>query len=337
MATVALSGVSKHFGDVAAVDGLELAIGHGEFLVLLGPSGCGKSTVLRLIAGLEVPTAGTIAIDGRPVDDVAPRDRDVAMVFQSYALYPNKTVAANIEFPLKARGVDKPDRRAAVAEAAGMLGLGGLLDRRPGQLSGGQRQRVALARAVVRRPAVFLMDEPLSNLDAKLRGETRTELVALHRRFDATVLYVTHDQVEAMTMATRVALMRDGRLQQTGRPQEIYDRPANVFVASFLGSPPMNLFPPGALEGGDHVVGARPEDIDLAPGPGDATVAAILDLVEELGHERHLLCSLASGERVVARVAGHRQVPDLGETVHVLVPEAVRQRFDATTGDRFDR
>ena len=206
MGGVRFEHVSKKFGDVTAVDGFDLEIHDREFLVLLGPSGCGKSTVLRMLAGLEIPSDGHISIGDTVIDDVEPRNRDIAMVFQSYALYPHKTVAANIEFPLKARGVDKAEREKAVDEAAGMLGLRELLHRKPGQLSGGQRQRVALARAVVRRPAVFLMDEPLSNLDAKLRGDTRAELISLHQRLEATILYVTHDQIEAMTMATRVAI-----------------------------------------------------------------------------------------------------------------------------------
>jgi len=240
MARVALERVTKSFGDVTAVDDLSLDIADREFLVLLGPSGCGKSTALRMIAGLEDPTDGVIRIGDQIVNDVDPKDRDVAMVFQSYALYPHMTVRRNIEFPLRTRSISADERSKLVLEAARVLGLDDLLARKPGQLSGGQRQRVALARAIVRRPEAFLMDEPLSNLDAKLRVATRAELVELHRRLETTVVYVTHDQVEAMTMATRIAILDRGRLQQVAPPQEVYDRPANLFVAAFIGSPPMN-------------------------------------------------------------------------------------------------
>jgi multiple sugar transport system ATP-binding protein len=335
--------VSKRFGDVVAVDDFDLEITDEEFLVLLGPSGCGKSTVLRMLAGLEIPSAGHIAIDGALIDDVEPRDRDIAMVFQSYALYPHKTVAANIEFPLKARGVDKAERAAAVQQAAAMLGLSELLDRKPGQLSGGQRQRVALARAVVRRPAVFLMDEPLSNLDAKLRGDTRAELIALHHRLEATILYVTHDQVEAMTMASRVAVMDHGRIQQIGRPQEVYDAPANTFVAGFLGTPPMNLFPPGAIEASDHIIGVRPEHLALeavaaggavapAAGEGGEGLTATVVLVEALGHERLVICELDTGKRVVARI--HHEGVHEGDAVRLTAAPGRRHRFDADSGER---
>jgi multiple sugar transport system ATP-binding protein len=249
VAQVRLEHISKTFGvgdeAVAAVADVSLSIEHHEFMILLGPSGCGKSTLLRTIAGLEDPTSGDVFIGDRRVNDVLPKERDVAMVFQSYALYPHKTVAANIEFPLKVRGVAKDERAEAARRAAEVLGLTEQMKRKPGQLSGGQRQRVALARAIVRNPAVFLMDEPLSNLDAKLRGDTRAELVDLHRRLDSTFVYVTHDQVEAMTMGTRVAVLDRGRLQQVGTPREVYDRPATAFVAQFIGTPPMNLLPAG--------------------------------------------------------------------------------------------
>ncbi|HET9602246.1 MAG TPA: ABC transporter ATP-binding protein, partial [Acidimicrobiales bacterium] len=248
MAGVRLSNVSKRFGDVTAVDNVVLDIGDREFMVLLGPSGCGKSTLLRMIAGLEEASDGEIWIGDQQVNDVAPKLRDIAMVFQTYALYPHKTVQANIEFPLKARGVGSRERAHAAREAAQVLGLSELMHRKPGALSGGQRQRVALARAIVRNPAVFLMDEPLSNLDAKLRGETRAELISLHQRVEGTFIYVTHDQVEAMTMGTRVAVMQHGVLEQVGPPQEVYDRPASLFVAQFLGTPAMNVFQPGMLE-----------------------------------------------------------------------------------------
>ena len=247
-----LDAVTKEFDGVPAVEDVTLDVADHDFMILLGPSGCGKSTLLRMIAGLEDPTAGDIYIGGVHVNDVEPKQRDVAMVFQSYALYPHKTVQANIEFPLKVRKVAEG--------AAGRRGAGPprtpststeYLGRKPGQLSGGQRQRVALARAIVRQPAVFCMDEPLSNLDAKLRTETRAELVALHQRLSSTFIYVTHDQVEAMTMGAHVAVMSRGRIEQVGTPQEVYARPATVFVAQFIGTPPMNIFPPGMVEPGD--------------------------------------------------------------------------------------
>jgi multiple sugar transport system ATP-binding protein len=240
MGSVTLEHVTKRFDGTTAVDDLSLAVADEEFLVLLGPSGCGKSTVLRMIAGLERPTEGTITIGDRVVNDVAPKDRDIAMVFQSYALYPHMTVRRNIEFPLRSRHVATADREQLVTDAADSLGLEELLERKPAQLSGGQRQRVALARAIVRRPQAFLMDEPLSNLDAKLRVQTRAELVELQRRLSATIVYVTHDQVEAMTMGHRIAVLEAGVLRQVGPPQEVYARPANLFVARFIGSPPMN-------------------------------------------------------------------------------------------------
>lgn len=339
MAGVGLDGVVKEFAatrgaePVRAVDDVSLAIPDREFMVLLGPSGCGKSTLLRLICGLEEPTAGTITIGDRVVNDVLPKDRDVAMVFQSYALYPHKTVAANIEFPLKARGVGKAERAHAARDAAAVLGLGELLQRRPGALSGGQRQRVALARAIVRRPAVFCMDEPLSNLDAKLRAETRAELVALHRRVDATFVYVTHDQVEAMTMGTRVAVMNQGRVEQVGTPQEVYARPASVFVATFIGTPPMNVLPQGALDGSQHLVGVRPEHVEITPsGSLDATVT----LVELLGHETLVTVALADGHPVVVRLPADAAPPAAGGGVRLAVAERHRHRFDAATGRRID-
>ncbi|MEM6774396.1 MAG: ABC transporter ATP-binding protein, partial [Pseudomonadota bacterium] len=241
MAGVSFSGVRKDYGDFRAVEGLDLEIHEGEFVALLGPSGCGKTTTLRMLAGLEFPSSGEIRIGERVVNDLPPGERDIAMVFQSYALYPHMTVARNIEYPLKKRGVPGPERRARVAEAAQMLQLTALMDRKPRELSGGQQQRVALGRALVRDPQVFLLDEPLSNLDAKLRGYMRAELIELHRRLGRTMVYVTHDQLEAMTMADRIAVMLSGRLQQFAPPQEVYRAPANRFVAGFIGMPSMNL------------------------------------------------------------------------------------------------
>ena len=248
MASLTISNVKKHFGPLHILKGIDIAIDDGEFLVLVGPSGCGKSTLLNMIAGLDTITDGEIAIDGGRVNELHPKDRDIAMVFQSYALYPNMTVGQNIVFGLEMRGVPKPERDKAMGEVAKLLQIDHLLDRKPGQLSGGQRQRVAMGRALVRHPKIFLFDEPLSNLDAKLRVEMRTEIKKLHQRLKATIVYVTHDQIEAMTLATRIAVMKAGELLQLGTPKEIYENPADLFVAGFMGSPSMNLIPAKVVE-----------------------------------------------------------------------------------------
>jgi multiple sugar transport system ATP-binding protein len=248
MASLEIAGIHKRYGDHEVLRGIDIAVEAGEFLVLVGPSGCGKSTLLNIIAGLDTATAGDVRIDGRSVNDVHPSERDIAMVFQSYALYPNMTVAQNISFGMEMRKVPRAERERAVAEAAKLLQIDHLLSRRPGQLSGGQRQRVAMGRALVRKPRIFLFDEPLSNLDAQLRLDMRTEIKKLHQRLGATIVYVTHDQIEAMTLATRIAVMRGGELQQLGTPAEVYSQPANLFVAGFMGSPRMNLVP-GRLTG----------------------------------------------------------------------------------------
>lgn len=265
--SVALEGITKSYGPVTAIRDLTLEARAGEFLVLLGPSGCGKTTALRLVAGLEDPTSGTVRIGGRVVNDVDAKDRDVAMVFQSYALYPHLSVGRNIEFPLRARQVPASQRRQLVATVAESLRLEQLLDRKPAQLSGGQRQRVALARAIVRRPRAFLMDEPLSNLDAQLRVQMRAELVELHTRVDITILYVTHDQVEAMTLGTRVAVLRAGRLQQCDTPQQLFERPCNLFVAGFIGTPTMNLAEAQLRGEGDELVVCFGENRWVLPAP----------------------------------------------------------------------
>ncbi len=335
VAQVRLEHVTKTFGDgddtVIAVDGVSLDVQDHEFMILLGPSGCGKSTLLRVVAGLEDPTGGDVYIGDRRVNDVEPKLRDIAMVFQSYALYPHKTVAANIEFPLKVRGVAKAERAAEAQKAADVLGLTDYMRRKPGQLSGGQRQRVALARAIVRNPAVFLMDEPLSNLDAKLRGDTRAELVDLHRRLDCTFLYVTHDQVEAMTMGSRVAVLNAGRLEQVGTPQDVYDHPSSAFVAQFIGTPPMNLLPPGLFGTSLVQVGIRPEHLLLTPGgPLQGTVRQ----VEHLGHEVLLLTESDGGTRLAARVAPSSDLPIVGDVVLFDAAPQHLHRFDAVTGVR---
>ncbi len=336
VAQVRLDHITKSFGEgaaaVKAVDDVSLDIENHDFMILLGPSGCGKSTLLRMVAGLENPTSGDIFIGNQKVNDIEPKMRDVAMVFQSYALYPHKTAQANIEFPLKVRGESKVDRAAKAKVAAEALGLTEYLDRKPGQLSGGQRQRVALARAIVRQPAVFFMDEPLSNLDAKLRGETRAELVDLHRRLDATIIYVTHDQVEAMTMGTRVAVMSRGQLQQIGTPQEVYAKPETVFVATFIGTPPMNVMPAGLFESGDALVGVRPEHLRLSTNSG---LSATVRMVEQLGHETLLICD-AAGTRVVARQDAELAAPPIGAEIKLDAAEAYRHRFDPITLHRLD-
>jgi multiple sugar transport system ATP-binding protein len=359
MGRVALDHVSKRFDDVAAVDDLTLEVADEEFLVLLGPSGCGKSTALRMIAGLEDPTSGTITIGERVVNDVEAKDRDIAMVFQSYALYPHMTVRRNIEFPLRSRKVPSSERARMVEEAADSLDLGGLLDRKPAQLSGGQRQRVALARAIVRRPQAFLMDEPLSNLDAKLRVQTRAELVELQRRLSATVVYVTHDQVEAMTMGHRIAVLDHGVLQQIGAPQEVYARPANLFVARFIGSPPMNTvtgrvervdgvlvaqLPGGGVPVPDElaravdaagidevVIGVRPEDLRFTDGGG---IPATVTVVESLGHERHVICRLADQQLVIVRQDAHEASPAEESTTRLVADAGALHLFDPEHGTR---
>ena len=331
VAQVRLDHITKSFGEgssaVKAVDDVSLDIEDHDFMILLGPSGCGKSTLLRMVAGLENPTSGDIYIGNTKVNDIEPKMRDVAMVFQSYALYPHKTAQANIEFPLKVRGESKVDRAAKAKSAAEALGLTEYLDRKPGQLSGGQRQRVALARAIVRQPAVFCMDEPLSNLDAKLRGETRVELVDLHRRLDATIIYVTHDQVEAMTMGTRLAVMSRGQLQQIGTPQEVYAQPETVFVATFIGTPPMNVMPAGLFERSETLVGVRPEHLRLSTNGG---LSVTIRMVEQLGHETLLICD-AAGTRVVVRQDAESVAPPIGAEIKIDAAEAHRHRFDPVT------
>jgi multiple sugar transport system ATP-binding protein len=364
MASVTFEHVSKHFGDVVAVDDLDLHIEDREFLVLLGPSGCGKSTALRMIAGLDEPTSGTMRIGDEVVNGIDPRDRDVAMVFQSYALYPHMTVFRNIEAPLltrpmaidggEPRKLTRPQRAERVEEAAAVLGLGGHLDRKPGELSGGQRQRVALARSIVRRPRVFLMDEPLSNLDAKLRTQTRLELVDLWRRLATTFVYVTHDQVEAMTMATRIAIIAEGRLHQVGRPQDVYQRPANLFVAKFIGSPPMNTFEAVTGEGADGpvarigegeialphgapvsadqkvVLGIRPEH--LRPRP-DGPLRGEVRAVEMLGHEQHLVCEVGD-ELAVVRESSDDEPLEIGAVIGLHADPGRLHLFDPASGER---
>jgi ABC-type sugar transport system ATPase subunit len=329
MPAVALRHLTKAFDTGrAALDDLTLDVEQGEFVVLLGPSGCGKTTVLRCIAGLEQPTAGDVEIAGVRVNDLPPRDRDVAMVFQNYALYPHMSVRENIGFPLRMRGMPKAEIAARVDAAAQALGLVTLLERRPAQLSGGERQRAALGRAIVRQPAVFLFDEPLSNLDAKLRSEMRAELVALHRRLRATMLYVTHDQVEAMTMGGRIAVLREGRLQQVGAPAAIYARPANTFVAAFIGTPGMNLLDgPVQRRADGRYVGFRPEDARL--GPADvADWVGTVTLVEPLGAETLVHVRLEGGEAVVARLR-EGEPPALDARVGVRVAAERRHHFDA--------
>ncbi|MCP4810585.1 MAG: sn-glycerol-3-phosphate ABC transporter ATP-binding protein UgpC [Proteobacteria bacterium] len=320
MATVTLDGIQKSYGDTQVLDRVDCQVADGEFLVLVGPSGCGKSTLLRCIAGLEEISAGELKIDDKRMNEVAPRDRDVAMVFQSYALYPHMTVRENMAFGLKVRGTPKAEIAARVGEASTMLGLDDLLDRLPKAMSGGQRQRVAMGRAIVRRPKVFLFDEPLSNLDAALRGQMRVELKRLHRDLDATIVYVTHDQVEALTLADRILVLNQGVVQQLGTPQELFDTPANRFVAGFIGSPPMNF-----LDEEDHTLGVRPNDVLFQPETGG--MEARVDVVEHLGWEVHVHLTL-SGRPLTARW----ETADVGRLEPgqtVSVGFGVTHRFDS--------
>jgi ABC-type sugar transport system ATPase subunit len=337
MASVTFDHTTKEFGDTKAVNDLELEIRDGEFMVLVGPSGCGKSTALRMLAGLERVSGGRILIGDRVVNNVAPQHRDIAMVFQSYALYPHMTVYDNLAFGLRNQKVPRNDIDRRVRRAAEILDLDPLLKRKPKQLSGGQRQRVALGRAIVREPVAFLMDEPLSNLDAKLRVQTRAEILKLQDDLGTTTIYVTHDQVEAMTMGDRIAVMSEGVLQQIGSPEEVYTNPHNVFVAGFIGSPAMNLIPAptllGAGGGQDRIAGFRPEHIDLGNGRPDAIhFSARVDVVEYLGDEQ-----LAHLTRDGASLQAKLPVEDrltLGEERQFSVPRDKIMLFDETTKER---
>ncbi|MBP2371826.1 ABC transporter ATP-binding protein [Pseudonocardia parietis] len=354
MSRIQIEGLTRRFGDVAAVDGISLDVADGEFLVLLGPSGCGKSTLLRMIAGLTAPSGGRILLDDRDITAAAPRERNLAMVFQSYALYPHLTVAKNIGFPLRTRR--RKDADAKIAEVAAVLGLEQLLDRRPRALSGGQRQRVALGRALVRDPGAFLLDEPLSNLDATLRTATRGELSDLHRRLGSTFVYVTHDQIEAMTMATRIAVLNGGRLEQVGTPEQVYDAPASTFVAGFIGSPAIGLLaaqlrsadgelraqgdgidiPLGVLGdsgGRDVLVGVRPEHLRV--GAGDTQLRGTVRHVENLGGEEVAHVEIGAG-RVAVR--GPRPLClAVGDHITLTCEPDRVHLFSATSGRRLVR
>jgi multiple sugar transport system ATP-binding protein len=361
MAGVTLTNVAKRFGDVSVIEGLSLDIKDQEFMVLVGPSGCGKSTALRMIAGLEEASDGTISIADRAVNGLAPKDRDIAMVFQSYALYPHMTVRENLEFGLKIRKTPRTEIDRLVNDAARILGISNLLDRKPKQLSGGQRQRVALGRAIVRQPAVFLFDEPLSNLDAKLRVQMRAEITKLQQRLKTTAVYVTHDQVEAMTMGHRIAVMKEGKLQQVGTPLEVYAKPQNLFVAQFIGTPPMNFFGatirqggalleaatfnlvvPGSLrpltvgkDGKRVVVGIRPENIRETGKDARGETARLtveVDMVEPLGHEV-IVHGRVGDDVLIAKLEPHH-VPRLGDRIEVALELDTLHLFDAETERR---
>ncbi len=359
MASVRLQSVSKKFGETVVVDDVTLDIEDREFLVLVGPSGCGKSTTLRMIAGLETMSGGDIFIGDRRVNDLGPKDRDIAMVFQNYALYPHMNVYDNMAFGLKMRKVPKAEIDQRVKEAADILDLGPYLKRKPKEMSGGQRQRAALGRAIVRHPAVFLMDEPLSNLDAKLRVQTRTEIVKLHKRVATTMVYVTHDQVEAMTMGHRIVVMKDGVVQQVATPKDVYDRPANQFVAGFIGSPTMSFLPCHLEAEGDALyargasfsvripdqrrailnaikadhaavtLGVRPEDI-LLHADAAGSIPAVVDVVEPLGSE-NVLYLTCEGERLTARASAESTVA-MGDAIALGINANRMHLFDAASG-----
>ncbi len=353
MSYVSIRSLRKKYDELPILHGLDLAFEKGEFVVIVGPSGCGKSTLLRMIAGLEAITSGEIAIAGRVVNDLEPADRGCAMVFQNYALYPHMSVAENIGYPLRLARVNKAERAERVRAAAEILGLEPYLDRRPKQLSGGQRQRVAMGRAIVREPAVFLFDEPLSNLDAKMRVQMRMELRRLHRRLSATSILVTHDQVEAMTMADRLVVMNGGRIEQVGTPAEVYARPATVFVAGFLGAPAMNLLaarvveagwaapdiapdlrlpaPAGLAIGRHFTLGVRPEDVEVEPASASGLPATV-DLIEDLGGMRIAHCSV--GETFVAAVLRRDAACREGERVCLRPRGEALHAFDRENGER---
>jgi len=331
MAQVQLRDVRKSYGALQVIHGVSVDVADGEFVVMVGPSGCGKSTLLRMVAGLETITGGEVSIGDRVVNRLEPKDRDIAMVFQNYALYPHMSVRENMAYGLKIRKFEPSDIEARVQRAAGILELGELLDRTPRQLSGGQRQRVAMGRAIVREPAVFLFDEPLSNLDAKLRVQMRAELQALHKRLSTTSLYVTHDQIEAMTLANRMIVMNGGRAEQIGAPLEVYAKPASTFVASFIGSPPMNLIP--AERGGRAVLhGVRPEHLEPCA-ESDAMIHADIDLVEPLGADT-LAHGVVGGVRIIVRLPAATSVRE--GKLPLRFDPVNEHFFDAATGKRID-
>jgi multiple sugar transport system ATP-binding protein len=355
MSTVSLKGVGKSYGAVEVLHGIDLEIAEGEFVVLVGPSGCGKSTLLRMICGLEEISKGDVEIGGTRVNQMAPKDRDIAMVFQSYALYPNLTVGKNMAFSLEMRGESKVAIKEKVAEAARMLGLEEYIGRLPKHLSGGQRQRVAMGRAIVRSPQVFLFDEPLSNLDAKMRVQMRAEIKSIHHRLKTTMIYVTHDQIEAMTMADTVVLMNGGNIEQAGTPLELYDTPANKFVAGFIGSPAMNFLDgtynqnsgkfetaegdtitiTGADDGpasGAATLGIRPEHLILADGSVANTLNAVVTLIEPTGADVHL--ALDYHGNPIRLVTSERRDVNIGDTITLGIPAAKTHLFDKTTGQR---
>jgi multiple sugar transport system ATP-binding protein len=352
MASVSFRNVEKAFGKTQVIHGISFDIDDGEFVVLVGPSGCGKSTLLRMLAGLEEISGGDVAIDGRVVNDVESKDRDIAMVFQSYALYPHMTVRENMGFSLRLRKADMALTQQRVAEAARILNLDALLERFPRELSGGQRQRVAMGRAIVRDPKVFLFDEPLSNLDAKLRVAMRAEIKALHQRLKTTTVYVTHDQIEAMTMADRIVVMHDGIVEQIGTPLELFDRPRNLFVAQFIGSPAMNVMPGNvrgsevealgqrwplppevqAAEGTAVHYGVRPGDLELASGRGAGTVTGRVIVVEPTGAETELVVDVG-GQQLIVVLHGRTTV-QADDVVHLAVQASAAHVFDGSSGQR---
>jgi multiple sugar transport system ATP-binding protein len=352
MAEVEFCGVTRRFGsDVLALNNLDLKVGDGEFLILVGPSGCGKSTALRLLAGLDKPTSGQIKIDGDTVNRLSPGERDIAMVFQNYALYPHMSVYANLAYGLRQRKTPRAEVERRVRETAGLLDIGGLLDRKPGQLSGGQRQRVAMGRALVRRPRAFLLDEPLSNLDAKLRTQVRGDLKRLHRELPVTSIYVTHDQVEAMTLGDRLCVMANGEVQQIGTTDDIYNKPANTFVAAFMGSPPMNLLPGTVRDGVLHVggaaiasvpasdgpitLGARPEHMAVCPASTHGALPAEVDFYEPLGSHVLVTALVAGPESTPTRVvvqAPSDTALDAGTPIGLKLTPEKTYLFDAESG-----
>ncbi|WP_299479242.1 sn-glycerol-3-phosphate ABC transporter ATP-binding protein UgpC [uncultured Roseibium sp.] len=333
MAGIKIKGLNKFYGDVQALFDVSLDIIDGEFVVFVGPSGCGKSTLLRTLAGLEGVDSGQIEIDGRDVTLAEPADRDLSMVFQSYALYPHMSVRDNMDFGMKVNGFSTELRKERIAEAARILQLEDYLDRKPGQLSGGQRQRVAIGRAIVKNPKVFLFDEPLSNLDAKLRVQMRVELEGLHKQLEATMIYVTHDQVEAMTMADKIVVLNGGRVEQVGTPLELYHKPTSRFVAEFIGSPAMNVFAPSEDVHGvpfaaeAAFIGCRPEHLEILSS-GDGQFDAVVKVKEQLGGESLLYLNMAGGTEIVARVSGDDETP-VGQSVGLRIPDNRLHQFDS--------